>query len=222
MWMERQGYPLIVLKILGIILAVIIGIIGVLMALPVSVCVFTNPQGKVKQYYKILFFVFGKKPDPNHVLVKLAVKILGLERYSDWDKIRIAAKVNHWNTVLQQILSLVRRILERVVRLLKKCRVSRLRAHITVGHEDAAMAAIEYGSISTAVYSIAGFIDANMKLDKEAMDVAVSCDFARSNPTATLDIHLSVRIFWVVCALVRLIVENGKAGVYRKKSKSSS
>ena len=49
MWMERQGYPLIVLKILGIILAVIIGIIGVLMALPVSVCVFTDPQGKVKQ-----------------------------------------------------------------------------------------------------------------------------------------------------------------------------
>ena len=222
MWIERQVCPLIVLKILGILLAVIVGIIGILMVLPVTVKVFTDPQGKVKVYYKILFFVFGKKPDPNHIVVKLAVKILGLEQYSDWDKIRIAAKVNHWGSVLHQLLSLIRRILKRVVRLLQKCRVSCLHAHITVGHEDAAMAAIEYGSISTAVYAIAGFIDANMKLDKEAMDVAVSCDFARSNPTATMDIRLSVRIFWVVCALLRLIAENNKAGIYRKKSKSNS
>ena len=222
MWMERQVCPLIVLKILGIVLAVILVIIGILMALPVSVQIFTDPQGKVKVYYKVLCFIFGKKPDPNHILVRIAIKILGLEQYSDWDKIRIAAKVNNWGSVLHRLLLLIRRILKRVVRLLGRCRVSCLHAHVIVGHEDAAMAAIEYGSISTAVYSIAGFVDANMKMNKEAMDVAVSCDFAKANPTATLDIRLSVRIFWVVCALVRLIVENYKAGVYRKKSKSNS
>lgn len=222
MWRERQVCPLIVLKILGILLAVIIGIIGILMVLPVNVKVFTDPNGKIKVYYKILFFVFGKKPDPNRVLVKIAVKILGLEQYSDWDKIRIAAKLNHWGSVLHRLLLLIRRILRRVVGLLKKCRVTCLHAHVTVGHEDAAMAAIEYGSISTVVYGIAGFLHANMKMDKEAMDVAVSCDFAQSNPTATLDIRLSVRIFWVACALVRLVIENCKAGVYCKKSKSNS
>ena len=219
---ERQVRPLIILKILGILLTVIVGIIGILMVLPVTIKVFTDPQGKVKVYYKILFFVFGKKPDPNHILVKIAIKILGLDQYSDWDKIRIAAKVNHWGSVLHRLLLLIRRILKRVVGLLNKCRVSCLHAHVIVGHEDAAMAAIEYGSISTVVYGIAGFLDANMKMDPEAMDVAVSCDFAKSNPTATLDIRLSVRIFWVACALVRLVIENGKAGVYRKKSKSNS
>ncbi len=218
MWIERQVCPLIVLKILGIFLAVLVGIIGILMVLPVTVKVFTDPQGKVKTYYKILFFVFGKKPDPNHIIVRLAVKLLGLEQYSDWDKIRIAARVNNWGSVLHRLLSLIRRLLRRVVRLLGKCRVSRLHAHITVGHQDAAMAAIEYGSISTAVYSIAGFADANMKMDKDAMDVEVSCDFGQPNPTVTLDIRLSVRIFWVACALVRLMIENYRAGVYRKKS----
>ncbi len=215
-------YPLIVLKILGILLGVIVGIIGILMVLPVHVKVFTDPQGTVKVHYKILWFVFGKKPDPKHILVKIAVKVLGLEQYSDWDKIRMAAKVNHWHTVLHRLLSLIRRILERVVRLLNRCRVSLLHAHVTVGHEDAAMAAIEYGSISTAVYAIAGFADANMKMDKDAMDVEVSCNFAQSNPTATLDIRLSVRIFWCACALVRLIAENYRAGVYRKKPNKRS
>lgn len=218
MWIERQVCPLIVLKILGILLAVIVGIIAILMVLPVTVTLFTDPQGKVKIYYKILFFVFGKKPDPNHIIVRLAVKLLGLEQYSDWDKIRIAAKVNNWGSVLHRLLALIGRLLSRIVRLLGKCRVSRFHAHITVGHEDAAMAAIEYGSISTAVYSIAGFADANMKMDEDAMDVEVYCDFAQTNPTATLDIRVSVRIFWVVCAWIRLMVENYRAGVYRKKS----
>ncbi len=214
--------PLIVLKILGILLGVIVGIIGVLMVLPVRVKVFTDPQGTVKIYYKILWFVFGKKPDPKHILIRIAVKILGLEQYSDWNKIRIAAKVNHWHTVFHRLLSLIRRLLEKVVRLLNRCRVLLLHAHVAVGHEDAAMAAIEYGSISTAVYAIAGFVDANTKMDKDAMDVEVSCDFAQPNPTATLDIRLSVRIFWVACALVRLIVENYRAGVYRKKPNNKS
>ncbi len=213
---------MIILKILGIVLAVILLIILVLLMLPAKVMIFTDATGKVKVNYRILWFVLGKKPDPNNIIVRIAVRLLGIDQITDIDHIRHTAKTVGWGDAIIPLLKLIRRLLERVVWLLSKCRVYRLHSHITVGNADAAVAAIQYGSVSAAVYSLAGFIDSQMKLDQNAMDVKVFCDFARSQTQATIDVVLSFRIFWGACALLKLILQNRKAGVYRKKPNKQS
>lgn len=213
---------MIVLKILGILLGAILAIILIILMLPVHIMIFTDAEDKVKIQYRILWFVFGKKPDPNSLIVRLAMKLLGLDQIADFEQIRQTAQAVGWNAAIIPLVKLIRRILERVIWLLGKCRVSRLHSHITVGHADAATAAIQYGSVSTAVYSLAGFIDTHMNVDLDAMDVKVFCDFARPQTCARLDINISFGIFWGACAVVKLIIQNEKAGVYRKKSNKQS
>ncbi len=213
---------MIILKILGIVLAVILLIILIVLMLPAKVMIFTDALGKVKVYYQILWFVLGKKPDPNNIIVRIAVKLLGIDRITDIEKIRRTAENVGWGDAIIPLIKLIRRLLERVLWLLGRCRVHRLHSHVTVGNADAAVAAIQYGSVSTAIYSLAGFINSQMKLDPNAMDVKVFCDFTHPKTQATLDVTVSFRIFWGACALIKLIIQNYKAGVYRKKPNKQS
>ncbi len=213
---------MIFLKILGIALMVILLIILIILMLPAKVMIFTDEKGKVKVYYQVLWFIFGKKPNPDNIIVRIAIKLLGIDWITDIDRIRRTAESVGWGTAIIPLIKLIRRLLERILWLLSKCRVHRMHSHVIVGHADAAVAAIQYGSVSTAVYSLAGFIESQMKLDSDAMDVKVFCDFTQSQTQATIDVTVSFRIFWGACALIKLIIQNYKAGVYRKKPNKQS
>lgn len=206
----------IVLKILGFAVVFLLVMLLLVLLLPIKLVFFTDEQGKIKLHYRILGFVLGKKPKQNKGRAEKIKRILLGNRVSDTDAIKNTAKADGVRTTIKAVLSLVENLLERVSWLVKKLRIHRLYAHIRVAHEDAAVAAIEYGSISTAVYSLAGVIDAKMKVDKEAMDVKVFCDFEQRKPSMTLDVCLSLRILWGVLALFVLLIQNKKNNLYKK------
>ena len=207
---------MLILKILGFIGIVLLVLLAIVLLLPIKLMIVTDEYGKIKGKVQILFFAFGGKSSGNKKVSDIIQKLFFGDRLASADALKDATKDEGIGATVHAALSLIDNILSRVKWLLSKCRVRRLLAHITVAHEDAAVAAIEYGSISTGVYSLAGVIDANMRVDKGALDVRTFCDFQQLKSSCVLDVCLSLRICWVVAAAMLLLCQNKKDNQYKK------
>ena len=59
---------MIVLKIIGIVLAVILLIIAIALCLPVDVFIAADNKNGLKLLYRFLGKMYGEEPDPNNVI----------------------------------------------------------------------------------------------------------------------------------------------------------
>lgn len=207
---------MLIIKMLGIVGIVLLVLLALVLLLPIRLFITTDEQNKVKVKVQILCFAFAGKPSEGKKSSDKLQKLLLGDRFAGEDALKESTKDEGIGNTVQAALALIENVCSRVRWLLSKCRVHRLLAHITAAHEDAAVAAIEYGSLSTSVYSLGGMIDANMRVDKDALDIRVFCDFQQKKPTAVLDVRLSLRVCWAVFAVATLIYQNKKDNQYKK------
>lgn len=204
------------LAIIGIVLGAILLIILLILALPVYVMIKNGKTGdEIRITYRLLWMVFGEEPNPDSLVVKTAVKLLNLERIVSTEAFRKEMEYSGLNETVAETVSILLALLDRVVWILPRCRVTRLKILSVSGGNDAAKTAIDYGIACSVIYPVAGWIQDEMKMSAKAADINVLCNFNGQSSIFEIDTRIKVRIWQVLRALIHVIRVNVKEKLYR-------
>jgi len=197
---------MIALKIIGISLAILLGLI--LLALIILPCLRVKLQltfgedGRLKYKIKLLCFSFGgkekkdkKKKKPSKLVARIKKKF-GLDVFSKQDgkESGVAEKVS-------TVVALITVFAGQIKFLFGKLRLDKLKLLIVCGDGDAANAAMDYGLVCAAVYPLTGYLEANINAKKNAQDVRIGCDFD-GDSKIQIDIIISIRIYNLLSAFM--------------------
>ena len=207
---------MLALKILGGILGGLLLLIAVILALPVTVILQRDEERPFLILYRFLWFTFGEEPDPDSPVTKAAVKVLGLDRMTSVDKVRHAAAHTGAAETAGDIALVLKELLGRVIWILPRCRVTRLHLRSISAGEDAAAVAMDYGLVCAVVYPLVGWIKSGLRVRKRGERVEIGCDYDAEESTFTMDVRLSVRIWYVLLALIHIVRENVKNELYKE------
>ncbi len=100
-------------------------------------------------------------------------------------------------------------------RLWRKIRVEGLEVSMVAGGEDACQAALNYGKISAAVYTVLGALKSLLSVSVKAVEI--QCDFDAPTTCYRLHAKVKVRIFVLIAAAVRMAY-HFLAHTYRRRS----
>lgn len=192
---------MIVLKVTGTVIAVIILLIAIILMLKIKLIVSYSKQNGLTVLYRLLYFTFGKNPNPDSAFAKKLKKMLGIDKIESADAIKQGVEENGVSDAVQRIITIVTLLAGRVLWLLKYCRIHKLRIFAVCADEDAADAAIDYGLVCAAVYPFSAVITSNIKTAKNAEDISVLCDF-EGEKKLEFDLTVSVRIIHILRALL--------------------
>ncbi len=197
---------MIVLKIIGIVLAVIVLLIALILALRVKVMIGYSPENKFRFRIKILCFTFGgkkkKKKDKKPSRVSLWIKKkLGTEppeeSEEDKQKKSISDKVT-------KVVTFVTIFVDEFKWLFSKMRLDKLKIFAVCSGGDASDAAMDYGLVCATVYPLIAYITGNVNTKKNAEEVQIGCDFD-GNGYFEFDIHISIRTIHLLRAAIRAL-----------------
>jgi len=209
---------MIILKIIGIIFAVLIVIIALISMLRIRLLLSFDLKNAFSFKIKLLFLTFdiGKqkpkkqkeekekeKKKPNAFLEKLK-KRLGLDFVSREGT--EGAETKSVSDSLTKIITLITLLIGQVEWILRRFRLEKLRVFIVCGGGDAADAAMEYGMVCAAVYPLIGYLNANLDAVKNAEDVQVGCDFD-GEPQLKFDFFVSIRGIHLLRAVFRALAD---------------
>lgn len=207
---------MLALKIIGGIFGGIFLLIAVILALPVSVILIRDEERGFLILYRFLWMTFGEEPDPDNPVAKAAVKVLGLDKLESVDRLKKEADRSGAAETAGDLALVLRELLGRVVWILPRCRVKTLHIRSISAGEDAAAVAMDYGLVCAAVYPLIGWIKSAMRVSKRGERVEIGCDYDAVGSTFEMNIRLSVRIWYVLLALIHIIRENVRNQVYKE------
>lgn len=98
--------------------------------------------------------------------------------------------------------------------------IRKLKLSVVVALEDAAETAIAYGVVCGMVYPAVSALLAVVRY--KDYDVTVTPDFDRDEPEATMSLHATIRLFFVVYAALMALLRYIKLKMREKKQKSSA
>lgn len=186
------------------IVAFIAIIITIILLLPVYIIVKNDDDDNMIIRYKLLFLTFGENPNPNNPIIKAVKKSVGIDIF---EKQNLEKNLEDSGTVAtaKDTCRVLLSLLKEVVAILKYVTVNKFDLNIVCIGEDAAKAAISYGTTCAVAYPIVGFINTAMNVKKNSQDVNITCDF--DSKEEVLDYHLviSVRIFRLIGAFFRIV-----------------
>lgn len=203
--------------IVGIVLGAIVLIIVLILLLPVNILIHAD-GGQFKLLYRILFLTFGKHPNPNSILVRAAKELTGISKVSDLGRLKRSVDRTGVSATAAQIADILKLLLGRVVWLLPRCRLKKLHVTAVCTGEDAADAAMDYGTVCAVVYPLVGYVESLIPTRPRGTEIQITCDLSQAEGSFILDAKLSVRIFRVAHALLHIIKENVKNEVYREEN----
>ncbi len=211
---------MIILKIIGIIFAVLIVLIALILMLRIRLLLSFDLKNAFSFKIKLLFLTFemgkqkpGKpkkekeKKKQNAFLKKLSKK-LGLDFVAQEGT--EGAESKSISDSLTKIITLITLFIGQVEWILRRFRLEKLRVFIVCGGGDAADAAMEYGMVCAAVYPLIGYLNANLDAVKNAEDVQVGCDFD-GEPQLEFDFFVSIRVIHLSRAVFRALADLSEA-----------
>lgn len=207
---------LLVLKIVGCVLGGVLLLIAVILALPVSVILLRDEERPFLILYRFLWMTFGEEPDPDNPVTKAAVKVLGLDKLESVERVKREASQSGAAETAGDIALVLKELLGRVVWILPRCRVKTLQIRSISGGEDAAAVAMDYGLVCAAVYPLVGWIESGLRVSKRGKQIEIGCDYDAEESVFTMNVRLSVRIWYVLLALIHIVRENVKNQVYKE------
>ena len=194
--------------IIGSILGAIALIILIILFLPVFMRI-ENVSGKeANLYFKILWFKFGEERNPDSKIVKAAEKVVGLSKFRDLESIQKTVREGSLSESIKEFSGVITSLLKQLLALLKNCTVNKIYLKAQNGGDDAAEAAIGYGSVCAVVYTLVGYIEGVAKVKKNAVKLDLSCDYTKNDSEFYYDILVSVRVYKVIGALFKIAKEN--------------
>ena len=203
-----------VLKIIGVILAVVILIIILVLLLRIKLVLGLYDNGKFRFTIRILCFNFGgkaKKEKPESDFVKKIKAKFGLDILHK-EELKNSIENGSFTDKASRLAALVMLFLGQVKYLFSKIRVDRLYTMIICGG-DGAEAAIDYGIVCSAIYPLAGYLDASLNMKNNAQNIQVYCDFENESKIE-FELILSIRIMYLLKAFMGAISD---ASVMAKK-----
>lgn len=196
---------MVVLWILGGLLAVILLLTVIILLLPVDVLFLTRENGEFKILYRFLGKLYGEEPDPNNPLIRSIKSLLGLSHLDSVKKVQATIEKRGTVATLKDTLSILVALIDRVVWILKYCKLTR--CHITYigGGEDAAT---DYGTACATVYPIVEYVKDSMKHSRDAFKIDLRCDYTLDESQSDFDVTIRVKIFYAVKALFHVARRN--------------
>ena len=198
-----------VLKIIGIVLAAILVIIGIIILLPVDVIIQEDKKTGFKILFRFLGKLFGEEPDPNNPIVKEIKKITGVDKLIDSKTVKENIGDKGVTLTANEMITLLKLFLNRIFKLLPKATLHTLKIdYICAG--DAAAAAFEYGTACAVIYPLKGIIEDNVKRIRKEPEVNISCDFDAEKPQFYMNVILRFMLFSILAAFIYIVKENVK------------
>ena len=197
---------MIVLKIIGIILAVIIALIALFMISRIKLLISYTQEKGFRIGFGFWFLRFWKSNEekepkaekkekkPSKFAQSLK-KRLGLDAF-DTEELKKGFSEGSLSEKITQIAAIVMLFFERIKWLFSKIRADKFRILAVCGG-DSADAAIEYGVACATVYPLSAYISDNLNFKKNAQDIQLKCNFD-GDAYFEFDLTLSVRIYYIL------------------------
>jgi len=205
---------MIVLKIIGILLAITFFLIVFVLLQSVRVVFSFSTKGKRDLKAKILFFSLydmnkkpkkAKKEKTNKKPSKISAyfkKLFGLDAIDDATKIKENTEKEGISETVDKIVAAFSLLFGRISWLLGKINVKRFHILAICGGSDAADVAMEYGMVCAAIYPLMGYIETNLNVKENATDVRIGCDF-ENEAYFEIEFKAKLRLIHIVRAVLR-------------------
>ncbi len=210
---------MIVLKIIGILLAVVLFVIVFALLQSIKVMFSFTTEGKLDLKAKILFFTVydaNKKPKKNAKEDKEEPKekkkpskisayfqrLFGIDTLADAANIKENAETQGISESVNKVVSVFSLLFGQIVWLLRKIRVQKFRVLAICGGADAADAAMEYGLVCAAIYPLVGYVETNLNTKTNATDIQIGCDFENEAYFET-DFTVKLRLIHIIRAVLK-------------------
>lgn len=219
---------MIILKIIGIILASLVLLIGLILAVRVDVILHAGDDG-----FRLGVGIFGirlggkKKPDKaekkpkkkkteerkkqekkKNPIVSKVLDMLGLSQVENLEETWKSIGKDGVTATIGDTVDAVLLILQRVYRTLTHCKVRKLDLRYISAGEDAADVAMTYGTACAVLYPLLGYATSEMRVNPKKMNVDIGCDFESEKSKFEFDTVISLRVFHAVSSVVIIVVKN--------------
>lgn len=114
---------------------------------------------------------------------------------------------------VREVMALVKQIISHIKWLFKYINICKVKLNITVGTPDAAMTAIEYGTVCSAVYPVTAMLDGVAHIGFKEINVNSDfengkCDFGFSGTVKMQIFYLALCAFKIYRTLKKFVTEN--------------
>lgn len=206
------------------ILASLIALIWLLLALPLRI--FLSYENETLSYcikYAFISLIDSEKPPKketpkkqtteaetqkpekkNSDSVKKLLNFLGLSEISSAVNAKETIKAKGITGLISSVYAAVKKLFARIFKLVRKGVFKKFDLRITVGDDDAAEAALQYGQICAVTYPLMELLKNTMKFRKPHVDIR--CDFEAEKSQINFSGQLNYRPWHFVCFAVGLIV----------------
>ena len=113
-----------------------------------------------------------------------------------------------FRVALSEITSFVKALILRIKKQLRHIKITRLCLGIKVATDDAALTAIYYGAVCSAVYPILSLLDSLSNIAFKQIDIRA--DFENAKPDFAFSARVKLRLFFLLAAAIAALSEFNK------------
>lgn len=212
---------MIVLKILGIAVAVILLLIAIILLLPSRIIVRFDEKGDIYLYLKVLGYPLiaeypGKEKKEEGLVKEVTDRIkkaTGTSRLTDVKTLKDILAHGGISETLSEELRIIAALLREVARLLPQCKLCKLKLKAVFSSDDPAEEAMDYGIACALVYPFIAFVKDFMRVSERGLQTDMRCSFGTEKATVFFEAVIGTPVFRLVGVLVRLIIEETKNAI---------
>ena len=191
----------------------IVALLGLLLLLPLQIVLRYDPEDGFYYRVRLLFFTLvrsDRQKEPKEEKKPAAPKkeqpegqkkstvpdllaFLGLGEINTKERAKAAIAERGLAAVLGDVLAAVKTLLARTGKCLGSGVFQRFFLTVTIGGDDAADAAISYGTACAAVYSLVTLLEQSMTVRRRRVNVAI--DYLQESSRVCLDLALRYRVW---------------------------
>lgn len=212
----------------------IVALLGLLLLLPLQIVLRYDPENGFFYRVRLLFVPLvrsGRQKEPKEEKKPAAPKkeqpveqkksavpdllaFLGLGEINTKERAKAAIAERGLTAVLGDVLAAIQTLLARTGKCLGSGVFQRFFLTVTIGGDDAADAAISYGTACAAVYSLVTLLEQSMTVRRRRVNVAI--DYLQESSRVSLDLALRYRVWHLLRYACFLL------GNYLKKERKPS
>ena len=188
---------MIILKIFGILLAVILVLLLFVLLCPVNIRLWSDQEKKIKFAVKFLFLNINnqKEKTPKE-------KSPSGEKKDNIFKVYL--KKYGFTETVSKIFEILGDALRELSYILHKAKFKKIYLTIICATDDASKTALSYGRICSVVYPVTAYIDNEFNVAKNAFDINIGCDFNTDKYDYSFDLEISLMSFSAVVSAIKL------------------
>lgn len=222
---------MIILKIIGIVLLIIILIIALILACPLGIIIKNSEKGW-EFFAKVLFIKIPLETDqkpkkkssvkkssqkekkPKKGFIKSILDALGISKLTN---VKEDTQKKGFGETISDTVAVLTNIIKQVVGLFKHLKLKKLHINCICGGEDSAETAMDYGIACAVIYPLSGYIQSVMKVNHRKNEINVQCDFNREEGIFEIDTLITVRLIYILTAIVNLVKEESQRKLQEMK-----